>query len=882
MNGASDALLEELLATNKAQTEILLRMANKAGADTSGISDASKGLGIVGKAARDAGAVFGALVGTIKLFANGLSALSSTVTQTAGVIKQLGQSAMDGKASVTDVTSALSGLPGPLGKLAGAAGFAAQALEANMKAQQDLAKSGANFSGNLDLIRQSAAKSYLSLSEFSSVVSKNGEIFRTMGGDVQAGVNQFVKIQTALMDSKSPIAGNLATLGYSMEDAAHLTTSYMKMQGSMNKAGLQDTAKVTAAIQQYAQELDFMSKVTGKSREELQKKMEEENAEAQWQAMLATMSPEKADKMRQGMQNAMMQGGQGAVDAFKAQAQGLPPQTEAGQLYVATQRAGAQALKQYVDRANDATISVKQNAEMNRSTLAKQIADGAMDREKLQKVLQADAAAGGSLSKSFADATKLQTAFMQGGKMMSEKEIAAKLESMAKEGERSKSQAEAAQKTQKAMMDLTNQILAKLLPIFNFFLDITMKVAKALGDMFTPIIDFGSRLIKAIFGEIDTKGIGETITKFTTTFSKLLGSIDVETIATPIRGFMSFIGNIFKQIDFEALGAKITPIFSKIGVIFGDIGTAFTKAFGEGDGIGKTLQRIFEKFIDAAGVIISAVGTVITKLLASPFMGTMKRIFDQLVHIIEAVIDGIKIVIDSPLGTFVIDQLVSIFNYLTNMVEAIINVVSGVVDVVIGIVKFISGDFKGGLTQLWTGLKNIIGGIVDGIGSIVLRIKDLFVGGLKLLWDAITGILMGIIDGIKSLGTGIKNFFTGGGKEKPAEIEKKAESAAPSPATGTVPASSNASQPAANLPPVTAEAKKAAEEVDEKKRKEEKASALPPPPETSQSKDPIEILRAEIKTLNTQLEYMTRFMRDAADNTGKTASILASKGNLFK
>ena len=51
---------------------------------------------------------------------------------------------------------------------------------------------------------------------------------------------------------------------------------------------------------------------------------------------------------------------------------------------------------------------------------------------------------------------------------------------------------------------------------------------------------------------------------------------------------------------------------------------------------------------------------------------------------------------------------------------------------------------------------------------------------------------------------------------------------------------------------------------------------------TAKSKDPIEILRAEIKTLNTQLESMTRFMRDAADNTGKTASILASKGNLFK
>lgn len=775
MNGASDAILEELLASNKAQNEILLRMANKAGADTSGIGEAGAKLGIVGKAAGIVGESFGKLIGVVGLFASGVSSLTPLVTKTAGVVKQLGDSALDGAAGLSSVTSALSGLPGPLGLMASLAGTAAAALEKNLKTQQELSKAGANFSGNLDLMRQSAAKSYLSLTEFSSIVSKNGDVFRNMGGDVQAGVNQFVKIQSALMDPKSPIAGNLATLGYNMEDAANLTASFMRTQGSMNKANLQDTTKVTAAIQQYAQELDFMSKVTGESREAIQKKMDEENAEAQWQATLAAMSPEKADKLRQGMEMAMMQGGKGAVDAFKAQAQGLPPMTEAAQMYVATQHKGAQAIKEMADRANDAGISVKQNAEMNRASLAKQISEGAMDREKLQKVLQADAAVGGELSKSFSTATKLQTAFMDKGKMMSEKEIAAKLESMATESKREKSQAEVGQAQQKAMMDLTNEILAKLLPAFKVMLDFTLLVAKALGDMITPIMNFGSKIIKSIFGET----------------------------------------------DFAELGAKLKPLFEK-----------------------------FKNMLEFVG---DTIGVVAEKLQASPFIGTMKRVFDKLIDIIGKVVDGVKLIIESPIGTFLIDRMVILFNYFSNTVEAIVNAIGGIVDIVLGIVKFISGDVKGGLSQIGDGFKGLIGGIVGVFNAWFTMVIDSVKAFTSSFFDALKNIMGGIVDGIKGLGTGILNFFTGGGSSAPAS-------------PGATPVASSPSSPASTLAV---------------KKQEQAQSAPSPIPASSKANDPIEILRAEIETLNTQVTSLVKFMRDAAENTGKTANILESRGNLF-
>ena len=48
------------------------------------------------------------------------------------------------------------------------------------------------------------------------------------------------------------------------------------------------------------------------------------------------------------------------------------------------------------------------------------------------------------------------------------------------------------------------------------------------------------------------------------------------------------------------------------------------------------------------------------------------------------------------------------------------------------------------------------------------------------------------------------------------------------------------------------------------------------------SNDPTEILKAEIETLNNSIRALLRVMTDTADNTKKTATILASGGNLFK
>lgn len=564
------------MATDQILSEILIEL-QKLNASNGGGGGSGGGSGSNGPSATSV---------ALAKVAGLIGKLGDSVMSTMSTIVNLGKTAADGASSLSSVTTALSGLPGPLGKLAGAATFAAEMLEKNLKVQEDLSKSGATFGGNLDLMRQSAASAHLGLDEFASTVKKNSGVFSTMGGSVQEGVKKFTAIQNSLLAPGSDTQKNLASLGISAAEAADLTASYMRSQGSMNKSGLQDSKATAAAVQTYAQELTMLSSITGKSREEIQKKMDEENSEAQWASMLATMAPEKATKLRQGMELAMAQGGQGAVDAFKSMARGLPPMTEAAQLYTATQHAGVDALTQYNQRANDNSISSEQAAAANRKTLAKQIADGGKDRESFNAILQADAAAGGKLAASFKDGTEMQNRFMKEGEMMSESEIAASLEEAAATAKTTESQAAEGKKMQLAFQELTNNILAKMMPAFNFLLGVVLKSTDAVAKFIMPLLgklDFAPLMsfLDEIFQSIDWETLGETLSGIMTTVMSVITSVAssleplMKQIVTVVNNLMPKLLPIFQDIGviitrtFEVLSPLLAPIIDGIGLVLG-------------------------------------------------------------------------------------------------------------------------------------------------------------------------------------------------------------------------------------------------------------------------------------------------------------------------
>ena len=88
---------------------------------------------------------------------------------------------------------------------------------------------------------------------------------------------------------------------------------------------------------------------------------------------------------------------------------------------------------------------------------------------------------------------------------------------------------------------------------------------------------------------------------------------------------------------------------------------------------------------------------------------------------------------------------------------------------------------------------------------------------------------------------------------------------------------------ASNLPPMTEEAKKYAAEQEKKNASPVVANNTANVPVVQpKSSDPLEILRAEIQTLNNINGEILKAMRDTRDYSKSTANTLASNGNLFR
>jgi hypothetical protein len=492
-NAATESTLVQLLNSSKTSTAAIMALAKKANIDTAKLqAELDASTKIVDK--------FGNEVEqnekSLKKLDENTSRLKENFNKVSGEIQKL----TSGSAQASYVLGILARQSGVVGLVGVGMMELAKIQESYLKTYQDISKSGALFGGSLTDLRLAAANSFLTMDQFTAVIKKNSTVFASMSGNLQEGINQFVKIQNALLRPESAIARNLAHLGYTAAEAADLTASYMATQGTMNKMELQDTKKVSESVQLYAQELTLLSSLTGESREALQQKLQAETQEAQFQAYLASLAPAEADKLRQGLQYAMTQGGQGAVDALKAMALGFPPMTRAGQLYMATQQAGIQALRQYNDVAKNSAITTDEAAKLNRQTLARQIAEGQNDRERLRKVLEADALAGGELAKSFADATKLQTRFIG----MTQDQIQAELDKMNAENQRQSSQAQAAKEVTDQLNRLAQSILSALLPVLDLLLPplnaAVSTVAKFATNMSSLIADFDS--LKFIIGAV--------------------------------------------------------------------------------------------------------------------------------------------------------------------------------------------------------------------------------------------------------------------------------------------------------------------------------------------------------------------------------------------
>ena len=486
-NAATEETLKKILAALTAQARSAGARSGPAGGGAGGggfgdlgkeATTAGKAMGVLGKAAGMTGAGVGLAFSALSKVVSGIGSimgdLVSGAIQAAGALVGLAMKAFDGDVRMSDFFGAFKDLPFGIGIVAGLFEKLAKIQEEELDAFRRMSKTGVAFEGNLRDLRSAALATGMSLEAFTATMAKNQDVFRGLGGDAESGAKSFVAMTKTLRDSKA--GAELRALGMSAEDSANAMGNYIRANGGLTKTQKEDYGAVAKSVSEYAKTTDYLAKLTGKSAEALEKKMQEEADDAAWQATLLGMDEKERDAANQSLKIAFATGGQGAVDALKARMMGIPVMTEAGQKFVTMSGQASKRLEE-MEAVTKSNMSAEEKNKKLKELGALLELDRARDGAAVgQQTLQALAKQGDQNAISMLEAmNKMKAAGITTEKQALEN--AARAESSQKN--QLKSQAAMAAESEKQLKDMGQMVQAFLAPILTTLAPLMSDIIKS-------------------------------------------------------------------------------------------------------------------------------------------------------------------------------------------------------------------------------------------------------------------------------------------------------------------------------------------------------------------------------------------------------------------
>jgi hypothetical protein len=462
-NAATESTLAALLAVAKNDSMILRKMAEKAGVDAKAIEKASKALEAQGKAAGNAGGGVADLGMKANLVGGFMADMAASVSKTMGNLINFGDELMEGKARASDLFKAFKDLPLGLGLLAQMFEKVMKYQERNLDIYQKISSTGVGLNGSLASLRTTASSMGLTLDEYANVVKNNADVMTKLGINAGSGSRAFSKINEQLTNQNT----GLLELGYTYEQVNNLLGGYLRQSGDAVRIGKDQNAEQTrlaAAAARYGKELDFLSRLTGESREAIEAKMQAESNEASWQMQLAQMAPEQRQKAMEALARAEAVGGKGAMDALKASIMGFAaPFSEEGRMYVATMRGGTQAIEGMAKAVKDGRTAAQAQGDLDKLQ-AKAMASNLKDIKALGPTIAAMGQGGTESSKALMELTSRAAEFEKKG-MKSEADMLKGIIDARNRQDADKNAAAAAVANERSMKQLSNQINLALMPV---------------------------------------------------------------------------------------------------------------------------------------------------------------------------------------------------------------------------------------------------------------------------------------------------------------------------------------------------------------------------------------------------------------------------------
>lgn len=204
--------------------------------------------------------------GALKSFGSALSSIGGLITSALGAVIGVASNFANALTNATTIGEVLEAIP-IFGSLLGkATGY----FQTSVNTFRELSEVGAGFGNDMLAMRSAAANSGLSLDMFAQMVSSNSTTMGLLGSSTSEGAARMGRLTKEL---RSQTRG-LMDLGLTQQQLNDGFASYIELQASSGRLQGQTDAQLVEGAQAYLLELDQLSRVTGKSRKELQDQMQ--------------------------------------------------------------------------------------------------------------------------------------------------------------------------------------------------------------------------------------------------------------------------------------------------------------------------------------------------------------------------------------------------------------------------------------------------------------------------------------------------------------------------------------------------------------------------------------------------------------------------------
>jgi len=264
--------------------------------------------------------------------------------------------------SIAGSTKALEkmfGVSAPI--LSGFAGY----LENQVKLYQNISKSGVSFNGQLEDMGKAAINAGLTVEEFAKGIKENSENFVALGlGTATKGAITFYGALKEMRTGSDGFATRLRRMGYDFDDFQESMGLVAQMQSFQGLSEAQRQKALASATYEYMDNLDTLSRLTGKQKDQLNAEMKAAQNQGRVKAMILELEAQggeqakKAAVLQEGLNKAVAMGPKAVAAYTEIMATGTISKENA--LYASQMGLTTQALQDMRRATFDQTVSAEE------------------------------------------------------------------------------------------------------------------------------------------------------------------------------------------------------------------------------------------------------------------------------------------------------------------------------------------------------------------------------------------------------------------------------------------------------------------------------------------------------------------------------------------